>query len=119
MAESRLEANLRWRALAIGFAQATVMLRPIAAGVFGIARTIAVPAGSASCRKAMFFPAIIDSASVDLPTKGLSVGMASGAFCGLTAITTALASKAFLRGLIVTPRRASAWIAFVGCGSIT
>src|SRR5690242_12329317 len=114
MAESRLEASLRCRALTIGFAQTAVMLRPIAAGVFGMARTIAVPAGSASCRKAMVFPAMIDSANVDLATKGLSAGIASGAFCGLTAITTALASNAFLRGLIVTPRRANAWIALVG-----
>src|SRR5207344_1835310 len=114
MAESRLEASLRWRALTIGLAQATVILRPMAAGVFGIARTIAVPVGSAPCRKATVRPAMIDSANVDLPTKGLRAGMASGALCGFTAITTALASDFFLRGFIVTPRRDSSLMAFVG-----
>src|SRR6186713_237322 len=103
----------------MGFALATVMLRPIAAGVFGIARTIAVPAGSAACKKAMVRPAMIESASVERPTNGPIAGIASGAFCGFTAITTALASEITLRGLIVTPRRASALMAFVGCGSTT
>src|SRR5262245_3724804 len=119
MADKRLEASLRWRALTRGFAQATVMLRPMAAGVFGIARTIAVPAGSVPCRKAIVLPAMIDSATVDLPTKGASAGMASGAFCGFTATTIALASAILLRGLMTTPRRASALMAFVGCGSST
>src|SRR5262245_9206659 len=45
--------------------------------------------------------------------------MASGAFCGFTAITTALASVVRLRGLMATPRRASASMPFVGCGSST
>src|SRR5262245_58054425 len=45
--------------------------------------------------------------------------MASGAFCGFTAITTALASAIRLRGLMATPRRASALMDFIGCGSST
>ena len=49
-------------------ANATLMPRPIAAGVFGMARTIAVPTGNDFSRKAMVRPAMIDNTSVALPT---------------------------------------------------
>ena len=44
------------------------MPRPMAAGVFGMARTIAAPGGSDASRKPMVRPAMIESTSVFLPT---------------------------------------------------
>ena len=43
------------------------MPRPMAAGVFGMARTSPKPVGSASARKRKGRPAMIESASVRLP----------------------------------------------------
>ena len=42
--------------------------RPTAAGVFGMARTMAVPGGNAFAINLIVRPAMIDSTSVDLPT---------------------------------------------------
>ena len=72
MAASRSDGELALACSHFRVRTATVMPRPMAAGVFGIARTIAVPAGNAFCRKVMVRPAMIDTASVDLPTNGPS-----------------------------------------------
>ena len=67
MAQSRSVACLRWRAETLPLATATVMPRPMAAGVLGMARTMAVPAGSALSKKPMVRPAMIETTSVLLP----------------------------------------------------
>ena len=66
------------------------MPRPIAAGVFGIARTIAH--GSALSRNPSVLPAMIETARVPSPASGLSVGTTVAASCGLIAMTMTLAS---------------------------
>ena len=96
----------------------TVMPRPIAAGVFGIARTIAQSAPSAPCRKASVLPAMIETASVPDRSADLSVGTTVAASCGLIAITITLASST-VAGLMRTPRAASAAISSAGRGSTT
>ncbi len=90
----------------------------MAAGVFGMARTIAVPDGRASCRKRNVRPAMMESASVVLPTWARTAGSASGALCGFTAMTMAEACVGVF-GLIFSPRRVSVLIALPGCGSST
>ena len=60
---------------------------------------------------------MIESASVALPTNGASAASASGALCGFTAMTTALAGVGLAVGLSATPRRVSAFTLFTGCGS--
>ncbi len=52
----------------LAFGQATLMPRPIAAGVFGMARTIALPPGSDFSKNRSGCPAMIESTSVFLPT---------------------------------------------------
>jgi hypothetical protein len=58
---------LRWLAEILVFPIATLMPRPIAPGVFGIARTIADP-GSDRSRKSIVRPAMIDNTRVEFPT---------------------------------------------------
>jgi hypothetical protein len=62
---------------------------------------------------------MIESTSVPLPTWAASGGTASGALCGLTAITIAAAAAGLPFGLSLSPRRMSALTALPGCGSIT
>ena len=113
-------ASLRWRGVTFAFGQATVMPRPIAAGVLGIARTMAVPCGSACSRKPSGRPAMIDTATSLCRQRARARATASAALCGLTAMTTALAGADLPRfGLSATPRRASALRLLAGCGSIT
>ena len=82
------------------------MPRPIAAGVFGMARTSAAP-GNASSRKRSVRPAMIETTTVAAPTNGASAGITSGAICGFTATTTAATSpSAPGDGLRRRPRRA-------------
>ena len=68
MAASKSEASLRWRAETLPLATATLMPRPIAAGVFGMARTMAAPGSSDACKNPSVGPAMIESTSVLLPT---------------------------------------------------
>ena len=62
---------------------------------------------------------MIESTSVPLPTWGESAGTASGAVCGLTAITMAEAACGLPFGLSLSPRRVSALTDLPGCGSST
>ena len=95
------------------------MPRPIAAGVLGMARTIAAR-GKLAARNCKVRPAMMDTTAVAPPTNGASVGMTSPATCGLTAITTAATSSTASRdGLRRRPRSRSAAISRLGCGSIT
>ena len=108
-------ASARCAALTAAFGTATVMPRPIAAGVFGMARTMAALAGSACSRKREVRPAMIESTTVERPTSGASGGTASGATCGLTAMMMAAASpSSALSGLRRSPRPASAAISRCG-----
>src|SRR6516165_7367173 len=101
------------------FGTATVMPRPIAAGVLGMARTIAAP-GKLRARNRNVRPAMMDTTTVAPPTNGASTGMASSAVCGLTATTTAATSPTASRdALRRRPRALSAAISRLGCGSIT
>ena len=63
------------------------MPRPIAAGVFGMARTIGVPAPSAASKARIGVPAAIERNSVLPPPSAASRGSASAIICGLTART--------------------------------
>ena len=92
------------------------MPRPIAAGVFGIARTTAPP--QTSCSTAMVVPAMIETTSVDGATCGRSAGPASRKDCGFTAITSVSTGPASF-GLSRMPLAASAAISADGIGSIT
>ena len=94
------------------------MPRPIAAGVFGMARTIAA-FGRCFSRKPSVRPAMIETTTVLRSTSAASSGSASGAVCGFTAITSAATWPTSPLGLMRTPRLASALIAFDGCGSST
>ena len=67
MVASRSPASLRWRAETLALPTATLMPRPMAAGVFGMARTIAVPGASDCSRNRSVLPAMIESTSVVLP----------------------------------------------------
>jgi len=100
-------------------ATATLMPRPIAAGVLGIARTIAVPAGSDFSRKPMVRPAMMERTNVVLSMYFARGGKASGALCGFTATTTVVATPTLPFGLSLSPRRASAFTVLAGCGSTT
>ena len=62
-----------------------------AAGVFGIARTMA-PSPSSARMPAMVRPAMIDSITAEF-VKRAYCGSVSAAFCGLTASTTAAGAK--------------------------
>ena len=62
------------------------MPRPMAAGVFGMQRTMAVPAGNPSCRNFSVLPAMIETATVDGVMNRASDGITSDAACGLTAM---------------------------------
>ena len=65
----------------------TVTPRPMAAGVFGIERTTAVPLGRCFSKPAMVRPAAMDSTTVPLPASFASGGNTSSITCGLTATT--------------------------------
>ena len=58
------------------------MPRPIAAGVFGMARTTLPPQTSPIA--AIVMPAMIETTSVDGPINGFSAGPASRNICGFT-----------------------------------
>ena len=64
------------------------MPRPIAAGVFGIARTMALP-GKARSRNASVLPAMIETTTVEPSAIGASGGTTLSATCGFTAMTIA------------------------------
>ena len=83
---------------------------PIAAGVFGMARTIAVSAGRRSARKRMRASGHDRDDQRALADMVASGGTASGAVCGLTAMTMAAAVARLPFGLILSPRFASALI---------
>ncbi len=94
------------------------MPRPIAAGVFGMARTTLPP--QAASIDAMVVPAMIDTTSVDGPLKDFSALPASRKVCGFSAITSVVMLPiCFGDGLRRTPFVASALISPEGCGSIT
>src|SRR4029453_17724792 len=95
------------------------MARPMAAGVFGMAPTIAVRGGREFSRNPMVGPAIMDRTNVDLSMYPERDCRASDAFCGFTAITTAAATVALIFGLIRRPRRARDLSTLPGCGSMT
>src|SRR5581483_760914 len=119
VAPSRRCASSRCAELTCALATATVMPRPMAAGVLGMARTMAAP-GSAPSRNAKVFPAMIERISVAGPAIGRNGGSASPAACGLTAMTMIAASVIDSSGTLRRrPRPASAAIALAGCGSIT
>ena len=59
----------------------------MAAGVFGIERTTAVPLGRCFSKPAMVRPAAMDSTTVPLPASLASGGNTSSITCGLTATT--------------------------------
>ena len=86
MARSSASAVARCAALTFFAGTATVMPRPIAAGVFGIARTTAPP--QTSCSTAMVVPAMIETTRVDGATSARSAGPASRNDCGFTAMTS-------------------------------
>ena len=67
------------------------MPRPIAAGVFGMARTSAPACWSAPARNRSVRPAMIETTTVAGPIIGASAGKASAAICGFTAMTIAAA----------------------------
>ena len=96
MARSSASATARCAALTLPAATATVMPRPIAAGVFGIARTTLPPQTSRSA--AMGVPAMIETTSVEAPTNGFSAGPASRNICGLTATTNVATSPSSFAG---------------------
>ena len=76
MARSSASATARCAALTLFAATATVMPRPIAAGVLGMARTTLPP--QTSCSAAMVVPAMIETTSVDGPTNGFSTARPRG-----------------------------------------
>ena len=71
------------------------MPRPMAAGVFGMARTTMPPQTCSSA--AMLVPAMIETTSVDGPTNCFSAGPASRNICGFTATTSVSAVAGVLR----------------------
>jgi hypothetical protein len=87
------------------------MPRPIAAGVFGIARTTMPPQTSSNAE--ILVPAMIETTSVAAPTNGFSMGPASRKVCGFTATTSVSAATAAF-GLRLTPLAASALISSEG-----
>ena len=98
MARSSASATARCAALTLFAATATVMPRPIAAGVFGMARTTLPPQTAAI--DAMVVPAMIETTSVDGPANGFRPGPASLKACGFSATTkVAAAPISFAGGL--------------------
>ena len=88
---------------------ATVMPRPIAAGVLGMARTSAHGVFSAPAMNCSVRPAMIETTTVEAPIIGASGGSTSAAACGFTAMTMAATSpSACSAGLSRSPRAASA-----------
>ncbi len=63
----------------------TVIPRPIAAGVFGIARTTAAPFGRCFSKEATERPAAMESVSVSGPARRANGGNTVSITCGLTA----------------------------------
>jgi hypothetical protein len=117
VARSSASATARCAALTLFAATATVMPRPIAAGVLGMARTTLPPQTCSSA--AIGVPAMIETTSVEDPTNCFSAGPASRNICGLTATTRVATSPiSFAVGLSRTPFAASALISWEGCGSI-
>src|SRR6516165_7193765 len=113
-------ASSRCRAETRTLGTATVMPRPIEAGVFGMARTRAARCDSACSRNASRCPAMIESTTVAAPTWGASPGMTSPAICGLTAMMIADASPMLpAGGLRRRPRLAKALNSRAGLGSRT
>ena len=118
-ADSNASTSARCSGETRGFAIATVMARPIAAGVFGMARTSAAP-GRLSARNRNVRPAMMDRTTVASATNGARAVKTSGAICGLTASTAAATSPTESRGgLRRTPRSVSAAMPGLGCGSRT
>jgi len=118
VADNSASASWCWGDVTCLLGTATVIPRPIEAGVFGMARTIALTMNSRS-RKASVLPAMIDSTSVSEPTWHFRLIIALGATCGFNAITTAAALPASeAEGLSRRPRLVSAVSSGVGCGSI-
>ena len=66
----------------------TVMPRPIAAGVFGMVRTTAAPAGKWRSKLAMVRPAAIDTVNVPGPARRATGANTASMTCGLTAISS-------------------------------
>ena len=67
------------------------MPRPIAAGVFGMARTSAPRMSERAGEECSVRPAMIETTTVAGPIIGASAGKASAAICGFTAMTIAAA----------------------------
>ena len=96
------------------------MPRPIAAGMFGMARTKALALFSVRDRNCSVRPAMIEITIVDAAIIGASAGITCSAICGFTAMTMAAAPvSASARGLSRTPRSASVLICGDGEGSMT
>ena len=91
--------------------------RPIAAGVFGMARTTARARGRRAFRLAMVLPARIDRTSVPSPASAAIRGAASSSDCGLIA-SASRSGGGVSPGLTATPRAASAATASDGLGSM-
>src|SRR5207302_1897678 len=79
--------------------------RPIAAGVFGIARTIAAACGNAEERNRSVRPAMIEMTSTEEERFGASAARASTAECGFTAMTTTFAPRSVSAFGLSLPRR--------------
>src|SRR5262245_45244009 len=95
------------------------MPRPIAAGVFGMARTTAALCGKAPARDAIVRPAMIEPTTVEGVISEAPLGMVSAAVRGFAAITVARGQIEAGSGLMRTPRAQSALIDAAGWGSIT
>src|SRR5207248_3136318 len=95
MARNSASAVARCAALTFFAATATVMPRPIEAGVLGMARTT-LPPPQTSSSEAMVVPAMIETTSVDEAVNGFRLAPASRNDCGLTAITGAAMAPASL-----------------------
>ena len=83
VARSNASANMRCLAVTFSAATATVIPRPIAAGVLGMARTTAPPHTSAI--PAMVAPAMIETTRVDAPVKDSTSRRLRGTICGFIA----------------------------------
>ncbi len=92
-----------------------VIPRPIAAGVFGMARTIGVFSPRTSSKVAIGVPAATEITSVSPLPKAPTSGKASAIICGFTAIT-AIAGLSGKSAPMFTPCALSQ---SDGCGSIT
>src|ERR1700709_1955997 len=117
MARGKASATARCAALTLPAATATVMPRPIAAGVFGIARTTLPP--QTSVIDAMVMPAMIETTSVDDPAKDCSGMVAAGRIFDVTAITNAATVPRSFGGLSRTPFAGRALVGLEGDGLLT